>query len=108
MGRSGRRRFFERCQKKGMWPSIEFLINVWLKKNPERTNEFIKAKGELTLSRRNATASSKSLQRRYLCEVPPEIMGAIDIMWGSKITSKQEFWRDFAKQFPIFKVPEHI
>jgi hypothetical protein len=98
----------EKMNKRGLWPTVELLITIWLKRNPDKAREFMRAKDDVSRTRDTDTASSQNLSHRYLLEVPDEIVTGIDILWGSKIKDKKEFWRDFAKQFPMFRVAEKV
>ncbi|MDD3487648.1 MAG: hypothetical protein PHF35_04740 [Candidatus Moranbacteria bacterium] len=110
-------RLLDKVKSKGMWETIDFVIEIWAKKNPKEAKDFLAYRKQLTNSRKNDTGSSGTKTRsgatkasmRYLCEVPVEIQGFLDMFFLKEISKdKKAFWRKFAKRYPFFRVAKKI
>lgn len=99
-----------KVRNKDIWESIDFLLEVWKRKNPQEAARFGDAVRDTTSSRRNEHASSETKSLRYLLELPQEIHAALDFFFAEKINEmgKNNFFREFARRYPFFKVAERI
>lgn len=99
-----------KVKKQGLWGTLDFVIDIWLKKNPETAKKFISERKSISSSRRTNTASSKTKSLRYLVEIPYEISYVIDFFFQREVKEMgtKRFWREFSRRYPLFKVPEKI
>ncbi len=94
--------FLEKMSKVDMWTGIEFLVERFLTRHPEW-------KDGIGMSLRNEFGASDGLGMRLLAKIPTELYDLIDYFYRGDIgKDKNRFYREFAKRFPIFAVPDKI
>ncbi len=93
---------FERVRKRPMWETIDFIVDIFLKKHPEY-------KSKLSRNLKNDFGSNQSKDLRHLISVPPDLYDTIDFFYHDAIESdKKDFMRRFASRYKVFAVPEKI
>lgn len=103
------------------WPVIEKCIEVWQKKNPAKWESYLIQLRDIKETRKVTTVGSKQFRGvsrndrkndgmiSYLLDLPQPIMGMIRILYShQELPMNKEFFAEFAKRFPVFRVREHI
>lgn len=95
--------------KKGLWDTVDMIVGVYMKKNPKIHEAHKKYISELRSSQRSKTGIGKT-NLRYLGDIPPEIDRAFDLLLYEQIRSKgkRQFFREFFKRYPVFRVAQKI
>lgn len=101
------------ANKHGLWPTLDFIVQRWMDKNPEY---FMMMKNAVADERNNLqdiygtnekTRKGNASLRR-VCEVPERIYILIDKLFPVEkqqyVGGDKQFWRDFSKRYPVFSV----
>jgi len=98
-----------------LWETIEEIIKVWIAKNPSRWDAVLIHLDDIKGTRRDrkfATGKGTtwgSGQIRYLVDIPQEVILMIRTLYTSEeLPMNKEFFREFAKRFEKFRIPEKI
>jgi len=96
---------------KGMWPTIDFIVERWASANPDF---FMEMKNIVADERNNlkdkygSNQSKDSLPMRRIVEVPEKIHALIDMLFRIEKTQytggEKQFWRDFSYRYPAFQL----
>lgn len=89
----------EKVSTKPMWEVIEFLVEIFLRRNPEYANK-------LNRPLLNEYGADSKKEFRHLASVPNSLVDLIDYFYKDEINSigRKKFFREFTKRFPIFGV----
>jgi len=100
-------KLLRKIRSAGLWGTLDFYFEIWLKKNPSYSNKYNEAMKDLRGSRRNESATFSNKSNRMLVSVPAEFSLLVDKFFSDEVKEmgSQVFWRKFAKRYPIFKVP---
>ncbi len=103
----------EKRNKKGPWEVIDDLVKVWSERSPEN----VKAIGinvdqyrETQKDKKYAqTKLGQDQERRFLLSFPYDLMMMIRSQYkAQELPFDKQFFRDFAKRYPAFRVPEKL
>lgn len=88
-----------KVEQKPMWEVIEFLVSIFLKRNPEYADK-------LNRPLINEYGSDVKKEFRHLASIPNSLMDLIDYFYRDEIGSigRKKFFREFVKRFPMFGV----
>ena len=104
---------FEMKKNKGLWDTLELLVNVWMKKTPEDFEGFkiqIDAyRDGLFDSKYGQTAGGKDIDRRFIMSFPKKLFFMIRSLYKApELPMDRKFYAEFARRFPFFKIPEKL
>lgn len=97
----------------GMWPTIEFIVDRWAVRNPEEAAAFKKTLEDEKHNLQDRFGTNEQSRKgqmpmRRVLEVPEKISVLINILFTIQKREyeggEKQFWRDFGKRFPMFKV----
>lgn len=96
-----------KMKKKGLWESLDFMVKVWMEKNPEATKQFEQDQKNIQATRRKH-AAFENKSNRLLASIPEEIHIFLNTFWHSEIESmgRKTFYTKVVQKYPIFKIPE--
>lgn len=97
---------------KGMWPTIELLLQYWMSKTPEDVKAF-KVQVQDTRSdlrdKKFGQTKDKNMERRLTVVFPEALHNLIRVVYpASEMKMDREFFNEFAKRFPAFRIPDHL
>lgn len=100
--------FIKKAKHQGLWKTLDFVVDSYMRKKPEEFNEFIRQQKEVVATRRNKHASFKNKSNRLLVEIPENIYTFVNTMFGQEIQAMglSKFYKEVARRYPMFKVPE--
>lgn len=100
----------KKMKNEGLWKTMDFYFQIWLKTKPEEAKRFNEARQELTDSRRNRTATFKNKSNRLLTTMPGQFIEFAEKYFPEELGTMgtRNFHLEMAKRYPIFKVPEAI
>lgn len=99
----------------GMWDTIEFIVKRWSENNPEQMDELKEkiAEEKSLLQNRfgnNELSRKGNMSMRRVLEVPGDIWNLVNLLFSVEKKEykggEKQFWRDFGKRFPFFKIGE--
>lgn len=95
------------------WPVIEAIFKLWQDKRPTEWNSHLFYLDDVRSSRRGRFASSNPDERgmvlRYTIDIPEFVMKAIRFLYSpDELPMNREFFLEFAKRFPKYKVAEKV
>ena len=91
------------------WTVIRVIVDAWKKESPARWDSFLFSVKEKQKSRLNKYGSSKSKNLRYLIDMPTKVYQLIRVLYPvEELSMDKKFFREFAKRFKEFAVPEKI
>ncbi len=97
---------------KDSWEVIDHLIDVWLKKSPEDFDAFkvnIEDIRETRKDKKFGQTDDKNMDRRLILVFPLVLQTMIRKVYPvEKLPFDKEFFREFAKRYKAFRVPEKI
>lgn len=92
---------------RGMWDTIEGLIQDYTRLHPEEMKMFMKANAYCRATRKNSLASSPSKSLRWGMSMPV----GLDILirkWYPEVLSTKKTYHQFMRRFPGFRVCELV
>lgn len=103
----------ETKKNKGLWVTLELLVNAWLKDSPEDFEAFkfqIDAyRDGLFDSKYGQTAGGKDMDRRFTMVFPEKLFFMIrSIYKPTELNMDRKFYTKFATRFPMFRIPEKL
>lgn len=103
---------FDSKRDKGVWPTIELMIDYWTQKNPTDWKAF-KIHLENTRNdlkdRKFGQTPDKNMERRLTMVFPEKLHYMIRAIYKpDELKMDKGFYLEFLKRFPIFQVPEKI
>ena len=103
----------ETKNNKGVWETIEFLVNAWMKKTPEEFEGFrvqIDAyRDGLFDPKYGQTSGGKDMERRFTMSFPQSLYLMIrSIYKPDELNMDKKFLAEFARRFPFFRIPEKL
>lgn len=103
----------EMKKNKGLWDTLELLVNAWMKKTPEDFEGFkiqIDAyRDGLFDSKYGQTAGGKDIDRRFIMSFPKKLFFMIRSLYKApELPMDRKFYAEFSRRFPFFKIPEKL
>ncbi len=103
----------ETKKNKGLWDTLELLVNAWMKKTPEDFEGFklqIDAyRDGLFDSKYGQTAGGKDMDRRFTMVFPEKLFFMIRTIYKSdELNMDKKFYAEFARRFPFFRIPDKL
>ncbi|MEK6882964.1 MAG: hypothetical protein AABY22_25290, partial [Nanoarchaeota archaeon] len=103
-------------QKSGSspWSVIEECFNIWASEKPTKYNSYLVYLQDIKETRKDKEfASTKDPVTggylRYTLDIPQEVMMMVRCVYNSsELPMNREFFQEFAKRFPKFKVAEKL
>lgn len=101
------------ARKKGeVWDVISLLVNAWAEKTPEDFKAFkihLQDLRETRTDKKFATTPDKQMERRMIIAFPEQLMYMIRSVYkAEELNMDRTFYREFAKRFRLFQIPEKI
>jgi hypothetical protein len=97
----------EKVRTKPMWEVIDFIVSVFVKNHPEYLKDFHEAQKDRRKTLKNPHGSTKSKEFRHLVAIPQNLSDLIEYFYKDDIHyNSKRFWREFARRYPAFSVPE--
>ena len=96
------------------WPCIEECIKIWIKKSPDNWNSHIVNIQNLRRTRKDPKFASTYDKKhggylRYTLDIPQEIIFYIRKLYtAEELPMNREFFIEWAKRFPVFKVAKKL
>lgn len=99
--------------QKDHWAVVEALIGRWIKDQPDESNALkiqLDDQRELLEDKIfGTTLGGKDFDRRYFCVFPLRLQQLLRAVYANEeLTFDQDFYHEFAKRFPKFRVAEKI
>jgi len=95
-----------------VWDVISLLVEAWAKRTPEDFNAFkihLQDLKETRIDKKFATTPDKHMERRMIVAFPEALMYMIRKVYkADELNMDRIFYREFAKRFRIFQIPEKI
>lgn len=94
------------------WPVIEMCFNYWASKNPKRYRSFLISIKDIKETRKDPKFGSTYDKEsggylRYTLDIPEEVMYMIRKIYSvDELPMDREFFTEFGKRFPKFKIAE--
>ena len=103
----------EMKKNKGLWDTLELLVNAWMKKTPKDFEGFkfqIDAyRDGLFDSKYGQTAGGTDMDRRFTMVFPEKLFFMIRTIYKSdELNMDKKFYAEFARRFPFFRIPEKL
>lgn len=100
-------------QKGGPWGVIDKLVKIWSERTPNEFQGFkvhIKGTREtLDDPKYGQTKGGKDMERRLILMIPQSLQLMIrSIYKADELPFDKKFFKEFAKRYPFFKVPEKL
>jgi len=100
-------------QKNKPWEVIELLMKVWADRSPAEFKAFRvqvdNHRDNLADKKYGQTKGGGDYSRRFMVAIPQALQFMIRAVYtASELPMDKEFFREFAKRFPAFKLPEKI
>jgi len=97
----------QKAKTKPMWEVIDLIVKIYLRKYSTDANKRSEKVKEQRKQLKNRFAANKDKSLRHLVSVPTNVRDVIDFFYSERISyDSKRFWREFAKRYPIFSVPE--
>lgn len=92
------------------WPVVDEVIKWWKTKDPKRWKSYILEVKEIRETRANPKfADNKKASIRLMIDVPQQIVLVLRKLYSvEELDMNKEFWLEFGKRYPMFKVPERL
>lgn len=96
------------------WPVVEECLNFWASQFPERYNSLlinIKNTRETRKEKKFASTTDKITGGilRYTLDIPQEVILMLRCLYSAdSLPMNREFFQEFAKKFPRFKIAEKL
>lgn len=89
----------QKVETKPMWEVIEFLVEIFLRRNPEYADK-------VSRPLLNDVGATQDKSFRHLASIPASLMDLIDYFYRDNIDSigRKKFMREFVKRYPVFGV----
>lgn len=104
-----------KAKKKDLWETVSLIVGVYFKKHPEFHEKHKRYLSKMRNVQKNKFGASENARGeikgfRYLGDIPVEISNAFDLLLYERIKSKgkKEFYREFFKKYPVFRVAEKV
>lgn len=108
-------KLIENSAKKGLWPSINLIVETWFKRHPDEAALHKKLVADERSNQKNEYASTVRKNGdlggvRHMGEIPPEIYSTIDMICYKQIQEygEKKFWREFFRKYPVFSIAEKV
>lgn len=106
-------RVLETKKNKGLWETLELLVNAWLKDSPDDFEAFkLQIDGYrdgLFDSKYGQTAGGKDMERRFIMVFPEKLFFMIRTIYKpTELNMDKKFYTDFITRFPMFRIAEKI
>lgn len=94
------------------WPVIEKILDVWKARPTQEWKAYLVQLGEIKATRKDRKfASTKDKVTggylRYTLDIPERVIHMIRCMYSStELNMNREFFREFGKRFPAFRIAE--
>ncbi len=103
----------ETRKNKGLWGTLELLVDAWAKKTPEEFQGFkiqIDAyRDGLVDPKYGQTKGGKDMERRFTMVFPQSLYMMIRSMYkADELNMDRKFLAEFANRFPMFRIPEKL
>lgn len=99
-------------QTKDLWIVIQELIRIWFSRNPSDFQGFkvhIKDIRETRLDPKFGQTANKKQERRLTVIFPLALQSLIRSLYSAQeLPFDQEFFREFAKRFKFFQIPDKL
>lgn len=103
----------ETKKNKGVWDTIDLLVEAWAKKTPEEFNGF---KVQMEDYRDNLsdptygqTNGGRNQERRFTMVFPQRLFLMIRSIYKSQeLPMDRKFYNEFGRRYPLFRVPEKL
>lgn len=97
-------RLLQKVRRKNLWDVVDFLVSVFEKRFPEYSKARYTELKERRKRLKNPYASNKEKDLRHLVSIPVPLKDLMDYFLEDY--ENKEFWREFAKRYPQYSVPE--
>ena len=106
-------KIFDIKQQGDPWAVIDELIKYWLKKTPEEAEAVkidVADQREMLIDKEyGSTTGGKDLERRFTLLFPTTLSLWIRKVFGTdELPFDRKFYKEFAKRYPGFKIPEKV
>ena len=102
----------EAKKTKDRWEVIELLVNAWAERTPEDFQAFkvhLQDLKETRIDKKFGTTPDKDMDRRMIIAFPEKLMYMIRAVYKvDELPMNRTFYREFAKRFRVFQIPEKI
>lgn len=102
----------EMKKKNTVWEVIAKAIEIWSDSQPEKWNSAlidIKDVKETRKDKKFGTSKSKNSNLRHFIDLPEPVFKLIRALYhAEELPMNKEFFQEFGKRFPAFKVVEKI
>lgn len=103
----------KRDNSNNVWVVIDGIIKMWKKKNPNRWKSYLVNIKDLRDTRKNEYGASEDKETggylRYTVDVPEQVVYMIRTLYTpNELPMSKEFWREFGRRYPAFRVAEKI
>lgn len=95
------------------WEIIDEMVSAWIDKNDGREFAAFKAylndAREVQQDKKFGRTKNQDQDRRYVLSMPQELMFMIrSIFKPTELIMDTEFFIDFAKRYPVFRIPDKL
>lgn len=97
-----------------LWENIiPSVVKLWKHSKPAEYKSYIVEMDDIRETRKNEYASSldkeTGIEQRYIVDIPQFIISVLRLLYTvEEMPMNKEFFRDFARKFPEFKVAQKI
>ena len=99
-------------KNKGVWDVIEFLLKRWMSDSPDEVKAFkvhIDNTRSDQIDKEFGQTRDKTMDRRLVVVFPFELQRMIRALYpATELKMDTEFFNEFAKRFPAFRIPEKM
>lgn len=96
----------QKVRGKGVWEVTDFIIKIFEKRFPEYSHAIGVANQERKKDLLRSTGSNKDRGMRHLISMPPQLKDLMDYFLVNY--ENPTFWREFARRYPQYRVPDKI
>lgn len=106
----GVNKLMDKVDSQDIWETVDFIIKVWQKKDPEAAKQFGIDQAVYRDSRKNDFAATDDKSKRSLVQIPPLVNHLFNKIIPHKIEEygKQRFYQDLARRYPVFSSARKI
>lgn len=96
------------------WPVIEECFKIWIKSHPKHWNSYLYNLGNIKATRKDKKFASSYDRKtggtlRYTLDIPQPVFYMISALYEpGELQMNRDFFIEFGKRFPQFKVAEKI
>ena len=96
------------------WPVVESCFNFWANQSPSRYRSFLVSIDNTRETRKDPKFASSNDKvtggiLRYTLDIPEEVMFMVRCVYTEdELPMDREFFNEFAKRFPRFKIAEKL